>query len=220
MDFKSDPAFAWLYGDPKVCGRDFYREIVSPTELTRSIGGLLKILANGTTRPIRDELEDAWRFLALAYGGHFGKDDSNSFAACVERAAEMENFCRLLEKEVNRFEEFNPSATGFDQAAYMDSAHWILHYLVHLHYLRREIIFFVVFLPKANAKQRQESQIPGMSLADGKEIKKRNEQWNKWASELVKKRPELRGNKKGIAEELKKAHTIKQSEQTIRKALI
>ena len=216
MDIEKDPAFAWLCGNKEVCGSAFYREIVSPTELTRDIGGLLKILASGTTQPVRDELENAWRFLSFVYGGLVGEVDANSHVACIMRAAEMEVWCKNLEDSVNKIEKFNTSAADFDPVAYRDAAHWIFHDLVHLHYLRREIMFFVTFLPKANQKQRQESQIPGMSVRDGIEKKKRNDQWKKWAAELLEKRPDLRGNKKGIAEELKASHRIEESVRTIR----
>lgn len=219
MDIKNDPAFAWMCGNPAVCGSSFYREIVSPTELTRDIGDLLKILASGTTQPVRDELESARRFLSFVYGGLCGEDDANSHAACLVRAAEMEVWCKNLEDSVNKFEKFNHSAPDFDPVAYRDAAHWIFHDLVHLHYLRREIMFFVTFLPKANQKQRQESQIPGMSIRDGIEKKKRNDQWKKWASELLEKRPDLRRNKQGVAQELRATHGIKESVSTIRRVM-
>ena len=216
MDIENDPAFAWMRGTQEVCGSDFYREIVSPTELTRDIGDLLKILASSTTQPVRDELENAWRFLVHVYEGVDGKDDLNSYAACLVRAAEMEVWCKNLEDSVNKIEKFNTSAADFDPVAYRDAAHWIFHDLVHLHYLRREILFFVTFLPKANQKLRQESHIPGMSVRDGIEKKKRNDQWKKWASDLLDKRPDLRGNKKGLAEELRASHRIQESVRTIR----
>lgn len=219
MDIEKDPSFAWMRGSPEACGSAFYREIVSPTELTRDIGDLLKILASGTTQPVRDELENAWRFLEHVYEGVEGKDDINSYATCLVRAAEMEVWCKNLEDSVNKIEKFNTSAADFDPVAYRDAAHWIFHDLVHLHYLRREIMFFVIFLPKANQKQRQESQIPGMSVRDGIEKNKRNEQWKKWASELLEKRPDLRRNKKGIAEELRATHGIKESVSTIRRVM-
>lgn len=216
MDIENDPALAWMRGNPEVSTSAFYREILSPTELTRDIGDLLKILASGTTQPVRDELENTWRFLSDVYGGIYGKDNSNSHAACIVRAAEMEVWCKNLEDSVNKIEKINTSAADFDPVAYRDAAHWIFHDLVHMHYLRREIMFFVIFLPKANQKQRQESQIPGMSVRDGIEKKKRNDQWKKWASELLEKRPNLRGNKKGLAEELKALHGIEESVRTIR----
>lgn len=219
MDIENDRAFAWMRSNQEACGSAFYPEIVSPVEMTRNIGDLLKILASGTTQPVRDELENAWRFLEHVYGGHFGKDDSNAFAACLVRAAEMEVWCKNLEDSVNKIEKISTSAADFDPVAYRDAAHWIFHDLIHLHYLRREIMFFVIFLPKANQKQRQEDQIPGMSIRDGIEKKKRNDQWKKWASELLEKRPNLRGNKKGMAEELKALHGIEESVRTIRGVL-
>lgn len=218
MDIKNDPAFAWMCSNPEVCGSSFYREIVSPTELTRDIGGLLKILASGTTQPIRNELESAWRFLEHVYGGVAGKDDTNSYAACLVRAAEMEVWCKNLEDSVNKFEKFNPSAPDFDPVAYRDTAHWIFHDVVHLHYLRREIMFFVTFLPMANLRQRQEVKF-GVSLGNRIENEKRNDRWKKWAAELVEKHPELRRNKKGIAEVLRATHGIKESVSTIRRVM-
>lgn len=216
MSLKDDPALSWLFGTEKPGS---FEELVRPIELTHNIGDFIKVACCGSTSSFREELQSAWNFLHEIYGGLLKPAEDNTAIAALVRASELEIWCKKLEESIDRVESLHQAGVAMSSGDFIDAAHWLLHDYLHIFYLRREILFMATFLPMANRAQRSESAIPGMGLRDRLAIEARNENWKKWADQLVSFRPELRGNKRAIAEDLKKAYGVNESVRTIRRIL-
>jgi len=205
MNLKDDPAYAWLY-------RPASQMAMSPDLFTEQTGTFIDRVRKNPNEFLEDERAYARKVLSGKLKFH-----TDNIGLAKWRATEMLTHISVAHKALDA--ALAHAKKDEKSPAINNELSKFAAQLVHLHYLRRELEILRIFIPLATAKMLSQRHIQNMTIEATQAAEAMHNQWREWASSLVKKQPELEGNKSAIAGELKRLYSIEHAVDTIRKKI-